>query len=141
MSLAIKRLTVYLRASVVVLVVGAIGLVLFENRSYTVRLWFFGLTDADKPVNVVWVMVWTAGFTRAAWWVISFTRGLVCDFRELKRQRALIEAELEHQKRAAEMDERERRIEEKLKRAAGDETEGNGESGSGPRTRVEGEAR
>jgi hypothetical protein len=121
-SLAMKRLTVYLRALVVVLVVGAIGLVLFKNRSSTVHLWFFGLTDASKPVNVVWVMVWTAGFTRAAWWVISFTRGLVRDYREMSRERAAAEAERLHQQRAAELEERERRIEEKLKRAAGNET-------------------
>jgi len=122
MSLAMKRLTVYLRALVVLLVLGAVGLVLFKNRSYSVQLWFFNLTDASKPVNVVWVMVWTAGFTRAAWWVISFARGMVRDYRELKRQRALAEAERSHQQRAAELDERERRIAEQLKRAAGIET-------------------
>ena len=122
-----KQLTVYLRALVVLLVLGAIGVVLFENRSYSVQLWFFGLTDASKPVNVVWVMVWTAGFTRAAWWVISFTRGMVRDYRELKRQRAFAEAERNHQERAAELDERERRIEEKLKRAACDKKDEHGE--------------
>ncbi len=126
-SLAMKRLTVYLRGLVVLLVVGAIGLVLFKNRSYTVQLWFFGLTDAGKPVNVVWVMVWTAGFTRAAWWVISFTRGLIRDYREMKRERAAAEAEKLHQQRAAELEERERRIEEKLKRAASNDTNGHGD--------------
>lgn len=126
-SLAIKRLTIYLRVLIVLLVVGAIGLVLFENRSYTVQVWFFGLTDASKQVNVVWVMVWTAGFTRAAWWVISFTRGLVRDYRKMKRERAVAESEKLHQQRAAELEERERRIEEKLKRATGNETNEHGD--------------
>lgn len=126
-SLAMKRLTVYLRVLIVLLVVGAIGLVLFKNRSYTVHVWFFGLTDAGKPVNVVWVMVWTAGFTRAVWWVVSFTHGLMRDYRELNRKRAAVEAEKRHQQRAAELEERERRIEEKLRRAAGNETNEHGD--------------
>lgn len=129
MSLATKRLTIYLRALVVLLVLGAIGLVLFKNRNYTVKVWFFGLTDAEKQVNVVWVMVWTAGFTRAAWWVMSFVRGLIRDYREVRKAKAAAEADRLHRLRVADLDERERRIEEKLQRAAGVEEKEPGESG------------
>ena len=122
-----NRLTVYLRGAVVLLVVGAIGLVLFKNRHYSVNLWFFGLTDANKPVNVVWVMVWTAGITRAAWWVFSFTRGLIRDYRQMKSDRQAAEVERMRLQRAAELDERERRLDDKLKRAADGISEESGE--------------
>ncbi len=112
-----KRWAVYLRGILVLLVAGAIGLVLFQNRSYKVNLWFFGLTDASKQVNVVWVMVWTAGFTRAAWWLFSFGRGLIRDVRELRRNNALVATEQAYAKRAAELDERERLIEERKRRS------------------------
>ncbi len=122
-----NRLRVYLRGAVVMLVVGAIGLVLFKNRHYSVNLWFFGLTDAEKPVNVVWVMVWTAGFTRAAWWVFSFSRGLIRDYRKMKSDRQAAEVERKRLLRAAELDERERRLNDKLKRAAESVSEESGD--------------
>ena len=36
------------------------GLVLYENRANYVEVWFFGLTDESKKVNVVWLMLSTA---------------------------------------------------------------------------------
>jgi hypothetical protein len=125
MSLATKRLTVYLRTIVVVLVVGAVVLVLFKNRSNKVAFWFFGLTHEDKPTNVVWLMLWTAGGTLTAWRVVWFARGLWRDIREVARLKAIEETDQQHKQRAAELEERERRIEEKLKRTAASD----GESG------------
>ena len=125
MSLAIKRLKVYLRTSIVVVVVGAIGLVLFKNRANYVEVWFFGLTDESKKVNVVWLMLSTALGTLTAWRVVWFARGLWRDMREVARLKAIEEADQKHKQRAAELEERERRIEEKLKRAAASD----GESG------------
>ncbi len=123
MSLAIQRLKVYLRTSIVVVVGGAIGLVLFKNRSHTVAVWFFGLTHENEPTNVVWLMLWTAGGTLTAWRVVWFARGLWRDLREVGRLAAIEEATKLHEKRAAELDERERRIEEKLKRSAASDGE------------------
>src|SRR5262245_32888334 len=85
MRLAIKTFTVYLRIVVVLLVVGAIGLILFNNRSHTVSVWLFGLTDPSKPINVVWVILATSVCTLVAWWMVSLGRGLLRDFRELHR--------------------------------------------------------
>ena len=125
MSLAIKRLKVYLRTSIVVVVVGAIGLVLFKNRANYVEVWFFGLTDESKKVNVVWLMLSTALGTLTAWRIVWFARGLWRDMREVAKQKAIEEATKLQERRAAELEERERRIEEKLKRAAASD----GESG------------
>ncbi len=120
MSLAIKSFTVYLRVLVVLLVVGAIGLILFNNRSYTVNVWLFGLTDANTPVNVVWVMLATAVCTLAAWWMVSLGRGLMRDLREVRRERELALTRQGTEQRVAELDVRQRRVEEQLKHAVGD---------------------
>ena len=126
MSLAIQRLKVYLRTSIVVVVVGAIGLVLFKNRANYVEAWVFGLTAESKKVNVVWLMLSTALGTLTAWRIVWFARGLWRDLREVARQKAIEEATKLQERRAAELDERERRIEEKLKRTAASD----GESGT-----------
>lgn len=121
MSLAFTRVRVYLRVAVVAGLVCAIGLVLFKNRGNTVTFWFFGLTDAAKPLNVVWLIVWTASSTLLVARVFWFARGIWREFRELKElEVAKATAEAQTQ-RAAELDERERRVEEKLKSAGLDD--------------------
>jgi hypothetical protein len=126
MTLAIKQVKVYLRTIAVALVVGAIGLVLFKNRANYVEVWFFGLTDESKKVNVVWLMLSTALGTLTAWRIVWFARGLWRDMREVAKQKAIEEATKLQERRTAELEERERRIEEKLKRAAAND----GESGT-----------
>src|SRR3989304_3036390 len=125
MTLAIKKVKVYLRTIAVALVVGAVGLVLFKNRTNYVEVWFFGLTDESKKVNVVWLMLSTALGSLTVWRVVWFARGLWRDMREVARLKTIEEADQKHKQRAAELEERERRIEEKLKRAAASD----GESG------------
>jgi type VI protein secretion system component VasK len=120
MRLAMKAFTVYLRVLIVLLMAGAVALVLFQNRSYSVNVWLFGLTDANTPVNVVWVMLATALSTLVAWWMVSLGRGLVRDLREVRRER---EAELSRKStedRVAELDTRQRKIEQQLKHTVGD---------------------
>jgi len=117
MNLAIKRAKVYLRVSIVAAVVGAFGLILFKNRSNEVTVWFFGLTDTSKPINVVWLILSTVAATRAAIWVLSVGKGLWSDVLELRRQKAAeLEAEKQRQ-RVAQLEEREKRLTEKVDRA------------------------
>ena len=117
MSLAFTRVRVYLRVAVVAGVVGAIGLVLFKNRSNAVTFWFFGLTDVTKPVNVVWLMFWTASSTLLIARVFWFARRIWREYRELKELEVAKANADAQERRAAELDERERRVEEKLKSA------------------------
>ncbi len=118
MSLAGKRVTVYLRTLIVVLVVGAIGLVLFKNRSHTAKFWFFGLTHEDTPTNIVWLMLWTSGGAIVTWRIFSFGRGLWRDLSEVAQLKASEEKDKQLKRRSAELDERVRRMEEQTKRTA-----------------------
>lgn len=115
MSLALRRVKAYSQVAFVVLIVGATGLVLFQNRSNTVRFWFFGLTDEAKPVNVVWLLLWTASSTLLVARVFWFARGLWRNMRELRRLEQAAEAAEAQKQRAAEIERRERRLDEKLK--------------------------
>lgn len=123
MSLAIKRFKVYVRVTLIVVVAVAIGLVLFKNRDNKVSFWFFGVTEDGTQINVVWLMLCTAVGTLLSWWVFSFGWGLWRDLREVKRQQAVDRATKELAKREAELDERDRRIDQKLKRAITQEEE------------------
>lgn len=115
-----KAFAVYLRVAVVLLVAGAIGLILFKNRSYTVSVWLFGLTDTARPVNVIWVILATAVSTLALWWSIALGRGLVRDYRELKHEQQSAQGKKLTENRIAELDARQRRIEEKLAPTVGE---------------------
>ena len=123
MSLAFTKLKVYLRAVVVAVVVVAVGLVLFKNRHNAVSVWFFGLTDPSKPTNVVWLLLSTASCTLIVSRVASFGWGLLKEFRKLRRQKAERKTELMQAKRAADLDARERRLDEQLKRVSNDPRE------------------
>lgn len=123
MSLAIKRFKVYVRVTLIVVVAVAIGLVLFKNRDNEVSFWFFGVTEDGTQINVVWLMLCTAVGALLSWWVFSFGWGLWRDLREVKRRQAMDRATKELAKREAELDERDRRIDQKLKRAITQEEE------------------
>jgi uncharacterized membrane-anchored protein len=121
MGVAFRQLRVYVRLVIVLVVALGVGLVLVQNRGNAAPVWFFGLTDAQTPVNVVWLMLCTAAGTLISWWVLSLAWGLWRDMREVKRQHAENQAKEELGRRMAALDERERRLDEKLKRAIVDE--------------------
>ena len=117
MSLAFKRFKVYVRCTLIVAAAVAIGLVLVKNRDNRVAFWFFGLTEETGRINVVWLMLCTAVGTLVSWWVFSFGWGLWREVREVRRLEASKHTAEEFEKRETELNERERRIDESLKRA------------------------
>ena len=123
MSVAFRQLGVYVRGAIVLVVAAAIGLVLFKNRGNEVSFWFFGVTEDGTQINVVWLMLCTAVGALLSWWVFSFGWGLWRDLREVKRQQAMDRVTKELAQREAELDERDRRIDQKLKRAITQEDE------------------
>ncbi len=117
MKLAYEQTKVYVRVILVLVVVVGGGLVLFFNRSHSVQVWFFGLTDDASPVNVVWLMLCTSAATLVTWWVLKLGWGLWRDLIKVRRLKAQQAIESQHQARMAELDKREQRIDDKLKRA------------------------
>lgn len=85
MSVAFRQVRFYLRVVAVSVAALAIALVLIKNRNHEVRFWFFGLTDDQRPMNVIYLMLCTASMTLMASRVGSAGRRLWRDMRELKR--------------------------------------------------------
>ncbi len=127
MSVAAGQLKVYLRGVIIVAVVVAIGLVLFENRNHKVSFWFFWLTDDTKPIHVIYLMLCTAAGTLASWWTLRMGLRLWRDAREMKRLRSIKNRAKVLNHRAVELDERERRVDRKLRDAIATRDEGDGE--------------
>ena len=120
-SLAFKQVKVYLQSGLVLLVIVTVGIVLWYNRGYRTPVWFFGLTDPNKSVNVLWLILWTAVATLGSWWTFSLGWGVLKDMREIKRLRKVSNAAKELDKREVELEKRERRVDLKLHRAVSDE--------------------
>ncbi len=123
MSLAFRQLRVYVRLALILVVVLTVGLVLVKNRGNEVPVWFLWFTDDAKPVNVVWLMLSTAAGTLVSWWAFSLGWGVWRDMREMRRLRTINEATKNLEQRASTLDQRERRIDQKLKNAIGQEQE------------------
>ncbi len=117
MTLAFKQVKVYTKLGLFLIVAVAIGAVLIKNRSHSVQVWFFGLVDPAKEVNVVWLMVWTALGAVVSWWVLRATLGLVKDMRELRREEELRERAKTQEELAARLRDQERRIDDKITKA------------------------
>jgi hypothetical protein len=117
MILALRQAKVYLRAAALAAVLVAVAAVLFQNRNNAVGVWFFGLTDETKPVNVVWLLLSTASCTLVVARVLSFGWGVVRELREVTRLETEKKSAAERKRRATELDERERKLDEKLKQA------------------------
>lgn len=123
MKLAFKRATLYLRICVLVVVGGAIALTLFQNRRNDVSVWFFGLTDTEQKINVVWLMLCTSVGTLIAWWAASLVWGLLRDAKELRNVDAAKHAAESVHEREKSLDDRERQLKKKFAEgeASGDE--------------------
>ena len=117
MSVAWKRLKVYVRVVMIGLVAAAIAAVLIMNRANVVAFWFFGLTDPNHGIKVVWLMVSTAAGTLISWWVFSFGWGLWRDMRDVKRAGKVEQTTRALNERETVLAARERRIDDKVKRA------------------------
>lgn len=117
MRVALKQIKSYSRLILVLIAAVVILIVLYMNKDYSVKFWFFGLTDTNKPVNVVWLLVSTAAATRISLWVIKLGLGMFRDFKELKRLKAVELEQNKLQQREAQVEQREQCLNEKLKQA------------------------
>jgi len=120
MSLATKRVKVYSQLVFLVALVGAISIVVFKNRHNEAQIWFFGFTDGDKRINVLWLLAWTASATLLIAKLIWFMRGLLRDMRDVKKMEEATVIAKEQLRREADLAERERIVSEKLKASEGE---------------------
>jgi uncharacterized integral membrane protein len=119
-SIAFRQVKVYVRVTLISVVALAMALVLAMNYGNEVEVWFFGLTDPKKPVNVVWLMFSVMGATLWAQWVFSLGWGVWRDMRELRAQQKAGDAARALEERTARLEQQERSLDEKFRRVLED---------------------
>ena len=83
MTLALRRLKVYLKLVATCAVVALLLLVVLMNRSNAADIWFF---RRYEKVNVVWLILITSVASILGWWIV---RGVFKVIGELKQVRRL----------------------------------------------------
>ena len=117
MGLALRRIKVYGKLGATIAVGVAVLLVVLKNLSLKSNVWFFG----EYPnVPTFWLMLVTAVSAIVGWWGIRKVVGVVRDLRELRASKAAERQREEQRRRAEEIAEREKRIDEKLRRSITD---------------------
>lgn len=110
MNRILKKIKTYARLCLVVVVALAVVLIIFKNYNRKVDFWFF---QDFKNVSVLWLIGCTAAGSIVSYWVALTVWSLWKDLREMQRQNKEAVAKKEQRKRAEELAEQERRIDEK----------------------------
>ena len=114
MALALRRIKVYLKLAVIVAAVAIVLLHVLMNRENTAKVWFFW---TEETINVLWLILVTALSAIVSWWGIRKIFSVIRELREVRRM-AENQVHLDQQRRLAdEMAEREKRIDEKVRRS------------------------
>lgn len=114
MTLVLRRIWVYLKLIVILAVVALILTVVFKNREYTAKVWFFQSYD---DVNVLWLILITAISSIIGWWGFLKIFSVIRELRAVRREEQTKKQFEEQRRIASELAERERRIDEKVKKS------------------------
>ncbi len=96
------------------------GAVLAFNWRNTADVWFF---HKFESVNVLWLLLITAAGSIVSFWIVSKVFGALRELRALRLERQKKRQLGEQRELAKKLEERERRIDEKLRRSIADESE------------------
>jgi hypothetical protein len=119
MALALKRIKVYGKLTLAGAAALVLILLVFKNRGNTVDVWFF---HAYTGVPVLLLVLVTAVAAVVAWWALGKIVALWWEMRQLRRD-SRFERQANDQRRIAdELADREKRIDEKVRRNLTDES-------------------
>jgi hypothetical protein len=120
MALAIKRFKTYVKLIAILAAIAFILLIVVMNRDNQANVWFF---HSYEGINVLWLILVTAVSSILGWWGIRKIFRVIGDLRALQRQAESDRKLQEQRKLADELAERERRIDEKVRRSISGETD------------------
>ncbi|HOW74125.1 MAG TPA: hypothetical protein PKY77_26265 [Phycisphaerae bacterium] len=118
MNLALQRVKVYVKFGATAITVLLIALVVFKNLGLTANVWFF---HEYKDVGVLWLILITAVCAIIGWWGVGKLYTVWRDLKELKQAQQVQRHTQDQQRMAAELAEREKRIDEKIRRSISDD--------------------
>jgi len=114
MGLALRRIKVYCKLALMEAVAVLIFLVVVCNRQNEADVWF--LTKFEK-VNVLYLILVTAVSSVVLFWAITRIRGVIREVRLVREERRNAEQAAQQKKLSEELADREKRIDEKLRRS------------------------
>ncbi|UCD29697.1 MAG: hypothetical protein JSV03_04230 [Planctomycetota bacterium] len=118
MALALKSIKAYLKLGAIILLLVIALLIVFMNRNHKADIWFF---RRYQQVNVLWLILVTAVISVIGWWMVRKIVSVVREVKQIRRS-SKAEAKLDEQQRLAEkLLEREKRIDEKVRRSITEE--------------------
>lgn len=119
MALAARRFKVYLRLVAIIAVALIVLLVVLMNQKNRADIWFFGKYE---DINVLWLIAVTAVASIVGWIVVRKIFTVIRDVKELRKARQHEQLMAEQRRLASETAEREKRIDEKLRRSITEES-------------------
>src|SRR5262245_17027531 len=118
MASKIRQFVVYSKLTVLTAIALAVGVVVFKNRNYRTNFW----PGADgEPVSTLWLMLATAVTSMVVFWVLGKTRRVFKELAQVRADQLVADRAAEQAHLKKRLDEQERRIDEKLKRAVSEE--------------------
>lgn len=110
----IKQVTVYAKVTIIVAILVGVAVVIFMNRNYKTRFWPW----ADQAeVSTLWLMLATSVVSVCVFWIFSKMRRVWRELAEIRAQKVEQSRLTEEHHRRQQLDEQERRIDEKIKKA------------------------
>ncbi len=107
-----RQFLVYTKVTILCLIVAVVAVFVVKNCGYTTRFWPGAV---GEPVSTLWLMLMTGVMSVVIFWILSRMRRIFKDLAELRAEQAA-------ERRRTELLAQEKRIDEKLRKAAeGDE--------------------
>jgi type VI protein secretion system component VasK len=117
MSVAIKKVKLYVKLVLIALVVIMVVWVLAKNYNRQADVWFF---KAYEDVNVLKLLLYTAIISIISFWILTTGFKLTREWREVSKQVAHQEKLKQLDSKADELSRQEQRIDDKINRALGE---------------------
>ncbi|MBI5762776.1 MAG: hypothetical protein HZA51_04540 [Planctomycetes bacterium] len=118
MASGFRQFVVYTKVTALFLVFAGVLLIVFMNRNYKTNFW---PGAAGEQVATLWLMGATGVVSMIAFWVFSKTRRVLGEWADLRKDEEHTARQAEQEKIRQSLEERERRIDDKLRNALGDE--------------------
>ena len=118
MASGFRQFVVHAKVTVLCIVFVTVAVIVFMNRNYKTNFWP-GASAVE--VSTLWLMGATSVISILSFWLLTKTRRVWAEWVELRKERELADRLAEQEKLKQTLDERERRIDDKLLRALGDE--------------------
>jgi CBS domain containing-hemolysin-like protein len=114
MAGSFKQLVVYTKVTLIVAILLGVAVVVFKNSGYKTRFWPYA-DQADVPT--LWLMLATSVVSVCVFWLLSKMRRVWRELAELRAEKLEKERLSQEEHRRSQLNDQERRIDEKIKKA------------------------